>query len=203
MGVSGAEMAWPEVPAPRRGLAGEWDRFIGPGAARAELALILGSALIAAVAVVANALWRDLAWTSIQLAAAALLALDLVGGVVTNATTAAKRWYHRPGQGFRQHFGFVLLHVHPFLVAWLFRDGDWAFGFVVYGYLLLATLLILRTPLYLQRPVAMGLAVVGLGIGLAAFAPVPGMAWFVPAFYLKLLVSHLLKEWPYSPGAVA
>jgi hypothetical protein len=202
MGVSGAEMAWPEVPAPRRGLAGEWDRFIGPGATRAELALILGSALIAAIAVAAFALWQDLAWTPIQLAAAALLALDLVGGVVANATTAAKRWYHRPGQGFRQRFAFVVLHVQPFLVAWLFWDGDWTFGLVVYGFLLVATLLILRTPLYLQRPVAMALTIVGLGIGLVAFPPVLGMAWFVPVFYLKLLVSHLLREWPYSPEVV-
>lgn len=201
--MTSTEAAWPEAPAPRKGLAGEWDRFIGPGATRAELALILGSALVGAIAVAAYALWQDLGWSSIQLAAAALLALDLVGGVVANATTAAKRWYHRPGQGFRQHFAFVVLHVHPFLAAWLFWEGNWAFALVIYGYLLLATLLILRTRLCMQRPVAMALTVVGLGIGLVAFPPVPGMAWFVPVFYLKLLVSHLLKEWPYSPEASA
>ncbi len=199
--MTSTEAAWPEVPAPRRGLAGEWDRFIGPGATRAELALILGSALVAATAVAAYALWQDLAWTSIQMAAAVLLALDLVGGVVANATTAAKRWYHRPGQGFRQHFTFVAVHIYPFLVAWLFRDGDWAFGFVIYGFLLLAALLILAAPLYLQRPVAMALALVGLALGLMVFPPTPGMAWFVPVLCLKLLVSHLLKEWPYSAEA--
>jgi hypothetical protein len=189
---------WPEPPALRSGLAGEWDRFIGPGATRAELGLILGSALVGAAAVAAYALWKNLPWSPIQIAAAALLALDLVGGVVANATTAAKRWYHRPGRGFRQHLGFVVLHVHPFLVAWLFRDDNWTFGFLIYGYLLLATLLILAAPLYLQRPVAMALTLVGLVIGLVAFPPTPGMAWFVPVFYLKLLVSHLLKEWPYA-----
>jgi len=199
--MTSTEAAWPEVPAPRRGLAGEWDRFIGPGATRSELALILGSALVAATAVAAYALWQDLAWTSIQMAAAVLLALDLVGGVVANATTAAKRWYHRPGQGFRQHFTFVAVHIYPFLVAWLFRDGDWAFGFVIYGFLLLAALLILAAPLYLQRPVAMALALVGLALGLMVFPPTPGMAWFVPVLCLKLLVSHLLKEWPYSAEA--
>jgi hypothetical protein len=201
--MTSTEAAWPEVPAPRSGLAGEWDRFIGPGATRAELALILGSALVGSAAVAIYALWQDLAWTPVQTAAAALLALDLVGGVVANTTTAAKRWYHRPGQGFRQHFAFVVLHVHPFLVAWLFWDGDWTFGLVVYGYLLLATLLILRTQLYLRRPVAMALTIAGLGIGLVTFPPAPGMAWFVPVFYLKLLVSHLLREWPYSPEAAA
>ena len=197
------EAAWPEPPAPRAGLAGQWDTFVGPGATRAELWLIVGSAVLGAVAIVAYALQQNLDWSSLQLGVAALLALDLVGGVVTNATTAAKRWYHRPGQGFRQHIGFVALHLHPFLVAWLFRDDDWAFGFVIYGYLLLASLLILRTQLYLQRPVAMGLTVVGLVIGLVVFVPTPGMAWFVPVFYLKLLVSHLLKEWPYLPEATA
>ena len=72
-------------------------------------------------------------------------------------------------------------------------------GFLIYGYLLLATLLILAAPLYLQRPVSMALTLVGLMIGLVASPPTPGMAWFVPVFYLKLLVSHLLKEWPYAP----
>ncbi len=162
--MTSTEAAWPEVPAPRSGLAGEWDRFIGPGATRAELALILGSALVGSAAVAIYALWQDLV---------------------------------------RQHFAFVVLHVHPFLVAWLFWDGDWTFGLVVYGYLLLATLLILRTQLYLRRPVAMALTIAGLGIGLVTFPPAPGMAWFVPVFYLKLLVSHLLREWPYSPEAAA
>lgn len=132
-----------------------------------------------------------------QLAVAALLALDLVGGVVTNATAAAKRWYHRPGQGFRQHFGFVAVHLHPFLVAWLFLDGNWGFGAIVYGYLLLAALLILWPPLYIQRPLAMVLWLVGLLIGLYGVALPAGLEWFVPVFYLKLLVSHLLKELPF------
>lgn len=150
---------------------------------------------------VAYALWQNLGWSPLQLVVATLLALDLVGGVVANAATPAKRWYHRPGQGFRQHFVFVALHIYPFLVAWLFRDGDWAFGFVIYGFLLLAALLILSAPLYLQRPVAMGLTLVGLALGLAVFPPTPGMAWFVPVLCLKLLVSHLLREWPYAAEA--
>ncbi|MEZ4770800.1 MAG: hypothetical protein R2844_20590 [Caldilineales bacterium] len=201
--ITDIDSLWPEPPAARAGLAGEWDRFIGPGATRAEFWLIISSAVLGAAALALYVVAQNLGWSAVQLGVAVLLALDLVGGVVTNATTAAKRWYHRPGQGFRQHFRFVAFHLHPFLVAWLFRDGDWVFGFVIYGFLLLATLLILRTRLYLQRPLAMALVLIGLILGLTVFPPTPGMAWFVPVFYLKLLVSHLLKEWPYSPEAVA
>lgn len=182
---------------PRSGPAGAWDRFVGPGATNAELVLELVAALGGAILVPAYAIWQGLGWTSLQLVVASILALDLFGGVVVNATAAAKRWYHRPGQGFRQHFGFVLVHLHPFLVAWLFMDGNWAFGLLIYGYLLLATLLILRARLYLQRPLAMLLMLVGLLIGLYVVDPPAGLEWFVPVFYLKLLVSHLLKEAPF------
>lgn len=75
---------------PRPGAAGYWDRFIGPGATRAENAVILLWALICAVAVVAYAFWDNLGWSPLQLAVAALLALDIGGGVPANASNAAK-----------------------------------------------------------------------------------------------------------------
>ena len=189
-------------PEPRKGLIGEWDKFIGPGATRAELWLELGSALVAGVALVAYALVQDLGWSGWQLLVAGLLALDLMGGVVTNATTAAKRWYHREGQGLPQHIGFVAVHVvHLFLVAWLFRGMDWTFLLVMYGYLLVASFVILRVPLYLQRPVALLWLCGVVAINHYVFAPVAGLEWFLPVFFLKLLVSHLLREAPYRSAS--
>ena len=190
-------------PQPRKGLAGEWDKFIGPGATAAELWLQLVAVAVAVTAVPLYAAWQELGWTPLQYVLAAVLALDLAGGVATNATNTAKRWYHRPGRGFWQHFAFVAVHLHPFLVAWHFRDSDWWFGFVVYGYLLLATVLILRARVYLQRPLALLLFVGGLAISLYGFSPMPGMEWFVPVFYLKLLVAHVLVEAPFAPVATA
>ncbi|MFZ0613588.1 MAG: hypothetical protein WAM73_15220 [Desulfobacterales bacterium] len=55
-----------------------------------------------------------------------MLAFDIVGGVTTNATSSAKRWYHRSGQTALNHMGFIALHLlHIFLVAWLFRKLDY------------------------------------------------------------------------------
>lgn len=187
-------------PEPGKGLIGSLDRFIGPGATRAEIALELGVAFVAAIAVPAYALWAGLGWSWLQLAVAAVLAFDIAGGVATNATASAKRWYHREGQGFWQHFAFTAVHLHPLIVAWLFLGMDWAFFGIVYGYLVLAAAAVLLTPLYLRRPVALTLYCGGLAVGLYALSPTPGLEWFVPLFYLKLLVSHILREEPYAPG---
>jgi hypothetical protein len=112
-------------PQPRNGLAGEWDKFVGPGQTQAELWLILIPSLLAGLAAPLYALHTGLDWTTVQLVVAGVIALDLVGGVVTNATATAKRWYHRPGHGWRQHVGFVAVHaIHIALVAWLF--SGWA-----------------------------------------------------------------------------
>jgi len=62
---------------------------------------------------------------------------------------------------------------------------------------LLAAGLILATPLYLQRPVALGLYGLVLLSDRSLFAPTPGLEWFWPLFFPKHLVSHLLKATAY------
>jgi len=185
---------------PREGMLGELDKFIGPGATRAELVLQFGVALLAPILLIVYVTQNDLNWTPLQLIVGAIIALDMAGGVVTNATSAAKRWYHREGQGFRQHFIFVLIHVlQPFLVVVFFRPDDWTFLAVVYGYLLLSSLLIMAMPLYLQRPVAMTLLMGAFLIHSYVLTPTAGLEWFIPLFYTKLLISHLLPETAYTP----
>jgi hypothetical protein len=130
---------------PRPGVAGHWDGFIGPGATRAENALILWAAFCTA-AVVAYALMADPGWSALQLAVVALVAFDIGGGVPANASSSAKRWLHRPGQGFREHFGFPLVHVHPFVLALLFPDFGWATAAVIYAFLLVAAAIVLLVP---------------------------------------------------------
>ncbi len=194
-----ARIDW-HYPEPREGLAGAWDQFIGPGATRAEVLLQLAAAVAAPLALLIYARAVGIGWSPVQTIVALLLAFDLAGGVVTNATSSAKRWYHRAGQGFWQHLLFIAVHVHPFVVAWLFRDGDWVFAVVLYGYLLAAAVIVLRVPLYLQRPTALILFCGALLLNSYVFPPTPGLEWFVPLFYLKLLVSHLLREEPYRPA---
>ncbi|MGB0560247.1 MAG: hypothetical protein ACPGVO_00390 [Spirulinaceae cyanobacterium] len=192
----------PAVPAPRNGWQGQLDRLVGPGATTAELALQFAPAVGAAIAAPLYATTLPMAWSPLQLGLISILGFDLVGGVLTNATAAAKRWYHRPGQGWQQQLSFVAIHlVHIGLVALLFREADGVFFAGVSSYLLLAAGLIVVSPLYLQRPLALGLYGLAMLGDRYLFAPTPGLEWFLPLFFLKLLVSHLLKEMAYQPNA--
>ena len=185
-------------PEPRDGFLGSFDKFIGPGATKAEVILQFVTAFAAGVLVIFYAILAEVGWSVLQYVLAIVIALDMVGGVVTNATASGKRWYHREGQGFKQHFGFVIIHAFQLLlVVIFFRSGDWLFFVILYGYLLIATLIILRSPLYLQRPVALILYIGALLMNCYVFTPTIGLEWFVPIFFLKLLISHVLKEAPY------
>jgi len=188
-------------PPPRPGWRKEIDTFLGPGTTRAELTLEWIVSLAGGLGMLAYALLQPLGWNGWQTAVAVLLAFDLAGGVVTNATSSAKRWYHRPEQGFRQHFTFVAVHgIHLILIGWLFLAGDWAWALFWFAFLMAASALILAIPLYLQRPLAFSLFGSGLLLWLYLDAPIPGLEWFIPVFLLKLLVSHLLREEPYRPA---
>lgn len=189
-------------PEPRQGWDGAWDKFIGPGATKAELWVQLGGGMLLAAAILLFTFPQrtTLGWSFWQWLVVGLLAVDLSGGIITNATAAAKRWYHRPGQGFWAHLSFIAVHgFHLAVVAWLFREGDWLFFVVTYGYLLAAAILILRVPLYLSRPLAFLCMAGSILISQSLLTPTPGLTWFLPFFYLKLLLSHLLKEAPFSP----
>jgi hypothetical protein len=192
-----AESDW-HYPEPRPGLAGHWDRFIGPGATASEQLIALLPALLGALAVIAYALSCDLGWSYLQYTVAAALAFDTVGGVATNATSSAKRWYHRPGQTVPRHLGFTALHLlHLILVAWLFRDLDLVYAAVVFGYLMLAALLVATVPRRIQRSTALLLVCGAILLSEYGFSPTPGLEWFIPVFFIKLLVSHLTVEEPY------
>ena len=188
------EWAYPQ---PKNGL----DRFAGPGATRSEVFLQFGGALAAIVAVVLGWYFGELTWGSFQVVVAAILAMDVVGGIITNATGAGKRWYHRAGQGTRRHLGFVLLHIaQPLIVFFVFESVRWTFVVGGFGYLLIAAVIVLLSPLYLQRPVAGALIATGVALSLYVFPAPPGLEWFLPLYYVKLLSSHLLREEPYRPS---
>lgn len=185
---------------PRPGLAGMWDRVIGPGATVSESALTIVWMLACTVAAVGYALVADLGWSFVQLAVVALVALDVAGGVSDNASNSAKRWFHRPGHGAPQHLAFVLAHVHPFVLALLFPAFGWDAALVLYAYLISSAIIIVIVPLYLKRPVAFVLYCGALLIGLYALGVPPGLEWFVPFFFMKLLLAHLLPEQAYRPA---
>lgn len=185
---------------PRPGLPGMWDRVIGPGATTSESALTVVWMLACTVAAVGYALVANLGWSFVQLAVVALLTLDVAGGISDNASNSAKRWFHRPGHGTRQHLLFVFAHVHPFALALLFPAFGWGAATTLYAYLIVAAMTVVLVPLYLKRPVAFVLYCGALLIGLYAFNFPAGLEWFVPFFFMKLLLAHLLPEKAYRPS---
>ncbi|RFA29298.1 hypothetical protein CAI21_09465 [Alkalilimnicola ehrlichii] len=189
------------APLPREGLAGVLDRLAGPGATQAELALQFLLPLVAAVTAVFYVALSEVAhWSTLQYLVCALLAFDLVGGIVTNASSSGKRWYHRASQGPLQHTGFIALHVvHLALVSWLFLGLDVAWLTTAAAYLLIAGTAIICTPAYLQRPVALIMYTGSLLMALYVLKAPVGLEWFLPLFYLKLLVAHLPKEATETP----
>jgi hypothetical protein len=189
-----------DYPQPRSGIAGSLDKFFGPGTTRAEAWIEGVFCTAAAIAMPLYAYLNGFDWNLIQYILATLIAFDMVGGIITNATSSAKRWYHRPGQGFKEHYSFIALHVgYLFLVAWLFRSMDWAYFGVISAILLLAAFIVLRVPLYLRRPLAFGMVVITLLINSYGFSPTVGLEWFVPFLFIKLIASHALREEPYRP----
>ena len=120
-------------PEPRKGISGQWDKFVGPGSTLSEQIVALLPAILAAFAIIYYSYVSNLEWSLIQYIIAALLAFDIIGGVATNATSSAKRWYHRNGQTAPKHLAFVAIHIlQIFLVSWLFRNLDIPYIAVVF-----------------------------------------------------------------------
>lgn len=187
-------------PEPREGLAGAWDKFVGPGANRIEIILALTVAVLAGISIPIIAIYSGLGWNNLQIVVAALFAFDLFGGVVTNATSAAKRWYHREGQGFKEHLIFNAVHIHPFIIALLFSGFGWESALLIYGYLIISAVILLKSPLYLERPLALTFYSGAIFMGVYLIQMPAGWEWFIPLYFLKLLVAHLLREEPYRPN---
>ena len=190
-------VSW-KYPKPRSGLAGQWDKFVGPGTNTAETLLTLIPSFAAALAILLYAHYAHLEWTSWQYIVATIIIFDFTGGITANATTSAKRWYHREGQKFKQLFGFVATHAFQiFIVAWLFRGLDFIYFTVVYLYLLASAFVVLKVPLRIQRSFALLFTVGAIILSLYVISPTPGLEWFIPFLFLKLMISHLTKEEPY------
>jgi len=188
------------IPQERAGFWGVIDKLIGPGATKAEKNLQLYVPFAAGLGLAYWAFITELEWSWAQYLIAGLLTVDIVGGIITNSTSSAKRWFHREGQGFTQHMGFIFVHfVQLSMYSWAFLDFDIVWVAVVGGYMVFACTVILKTPLYLQRPVALTAYSLSIVLSTYWFDAPQGLEWFLPLFYLKLLVSHVLREEPYRP----
>lgn len=177
-------------PTPRSSWLGKLDAFVGPGATPTEIALQFIPPLLFASYIILFS-----AQPTIQKLVSSILAVDLLGGVLTNATTAAKRWYHRQGRTKLHHLSFIALHLLQLsLFAGFLRDMDVFFFLSSALYLAVASVIILSVDDYIQRPVAMLFYSGAILMDIYVWKPTPNAPWFVPFFFLKLLISHLLPS---------
>ncbi|MGX1810020.1 hypothetical protein ACWIGI_30255 [Nocardia sp. NPDC055321] len=168
------------------------DRLIAPGATRGEVTTALGAAFLGAAA--AFALGAHAGYSALTLAVITFVAFDMFGGAVVNATTSAKRWFHRESRTARHHLGFVAIHVQPFLLAWVTPDFTWRTAAAVYATALCGALLITAAPRDLRRPIAFAVTAFAL-VCVTSLLTVPhALAWFAPILLIKLLLAHLLPE---------
>lgn len=149
-------------------------------------------------------------WSWWQIALLVVVCLDIGGGVVANNLNSGKRTYHTPlspdaglvERVMKNHMLFTAWHIHPILVGALL-GGSWLQGLAWYGLVLVSAFVVLIVPLYLKRPVALGLVLSSLFVAFYLLPLAPGFEWLGPALFLKIVLGHLVPEEPYRPFEAA
>jgi hypothetical protein len=186
--------------------AGRPDWLMGAGTTRGERATVWVGTVLGVAAVVSGA---PQGWSWWQWGLVVVLAADLVGGVVANSLSTAKRQYHgghapaarrSSTRVLRSSTVFASAHVHPFVVALLLPDASWRWAAGWYVGCVVSVFLVHRVPLHLQRPTAFA-AVAVLLVAAPLVAAPEGLAWFGPVLAVKLVGAHAVREEPYRPAS--
>ncbi|WP_375748430.1 hypothetical protein [Vibrio sp. HN007] len=181
---------------------GKFNFTTGYGATKAESVIANYAAFIAPVILYFFA-WKELDWSVSQIVVAAVLTLDMIGGVLTNSLGSMKRYLHTDqnlnvswlGKLVGSKFLFPAIHFQLFAIPLCF-DITWSYAFFWYGLMMASIIFVHLVPLYLQRPIA--LLIVMLSIILAQIMTSPeGLEWIAPIFIIKLVLSHGVREEPY------
>ncbi len=170
------------------------DPLIGPGATAGELALGWAAAIAAGLAQCAWIIIASPSWSAVQMIIAAVLAIDIGGGVVVNATSSARHWWHRPGQGLPQHMTFFAAHIHPFIIAWLWPSFGWIGAAATYLTMLAMAIAVVTSPARLARPLAFGLGAVGIVMGTTVLRMPVGLEWLAACYFMKLVMAHAVRD---------
>ncbi|MFE2294959.1 hypothetical protein [Streptomyces sp. NPDC059452] len=170
-------------------------RLLAPEAERGERIVCYAGALAGAGFAVALALRAPHGpYSGLSLIVIGVVAFDLFGGTVVNATRSAKRRFHRPGRTSRHHFAFVAAHVQPFVLALSVPGFGWLPAGILYVLTLGGAAVILTVPAELRRPVAFAVSALAITAA-SAWVAVPGaLAWLAPVLVIKLLLAHLLPD---------
>jgi hypothetical protein len=187
MSVPNPELLAGPSPAPSSLLVSIFRRMSGPDATAQEAAIWLAGTLGITAVAVAVSVARSPGWSALQWVLAMALAFDFAGGVVANASQAAKRSLHRPGRA-RSRALFYAAHLQPVLLP-LFFPASWAAAISLYAGMLIAAALVELAPRAVAQPVAFAAVAVGLFLVSGAGWPI-GLEWFAPVYLLKLVGAY-------------
>ncbi|MCA9997527.1 MAG: hypothetical protein KDE56_17330 [Anaerolineales bacterium] len=186
---------------------GKADFLLGTNASKAEQILGWAASFVGISLYVFLYLTNALNWIWWQYVLAGFLAFDVIGGVVANTLNSCKRFYHTAPKldepqytaFFKNHLTFTVLHIHSLLIATFFGETNYLYGIFWYLFLIISTIAIINTPLYLKRPVAFFVITLALLLNIYVVPSVQGFEWFVPALMIKILYGHIVREEPYRP----
>ncbi|MFM8895497.1 MAG: hypothetical protein ACKOE2_09015, partial [Actinomycetales bacterium] len=175
--------------------------LVGACATTGERVLIYAGAVVSAGLVwVLSVQGQGWSWWLSLLAV--LIAADLFGGAIANATSSTKAQYQAPLlQGapwwqrlIQQPVVFTALHVYPLLIVLLYPGGSWSWGIGWYAAAIGAVALVDRgVRRNLQRPTAMAMFVIAIPVAVAFPGP-PGWSWLPMVYLAKLLLGHAVHE---------
>ena len=180
-----------------------FDAIAGPGRTRFENVALALALTVPGWGVCLGALLCGWGWSLAQHAAASFLAADIAAGVVIFASSAGKRWWHRPARrtALEQLKWMLAVGAHPFLAALLFREGPWLerarWYAIAYSYLLVAVAAIVSAPLPWRRVLAACGFMVAVAGEAALAAPCAQLPWLLPLYFFKYLCCYPIREEPY------
>lgn len=196
-----AQIDWryPEI---RSGLMGLIDQIAGPGYSTAEFYLLWTFGLSFLVMIGVHNYWNQPDWTSSKHITSVFLAVNMGFGVVVSSSPL-KRWYHRNGSGITGWaLGMVIFEAvfETVIANWVFMDElkNWNFLWVIGGLSAASFVISTRTPLYLKRPVNIGLYMTQIFLATYYLPMIRGMEWYTYVIFCKYL-THLPREEPYRP----
>lgn len=168
--------------------------ILGPDATAGEKWIVFAPALIAGVCAggwfwAAYPTGLDQVWRVVLIA---LLAIDIVGGILTTAVPSGRRWWANKEKTASARWQFALLHtIHLLIFSWVYTINPIASSSVTVALLIVGTAVILACPPQLRF--ACGFAVFLAASALTAVTVFGHLAvgWFLPCFFLKIFVSHL------------
>lgn len=185
--------------------SGKFNVTTGYAPTKAESAIANYAAFLAPI-VLYFLIWQQIEWSLLQIAVAGFLALDMVGGALTNSLGSMKRFIHTEqtmelnwlAKLVSHKFLFPAVHFQIFLVPLCFNVA-WDYAFFWYGIMMASIIFIHLIPQYLHRPIALSIVMMSIIISQVVFIGPEGLEWLASLFMIKLVLSHGVREEPYRP----